>query len=182
MEPFGALDLRAYMNKYWIAQNEPNYDLWAHEFSKHATCFSTFDVPCYGPEYVEHEEVVDFFETVVKYFMRLPTWGWLGAYGIYPSNTTTYTLSDMQSALSQQYGATPYLGCSGPRYNDTVAGANTTDSGRTQLSEVWYYFHAYGKPQDGGSIPVEQTGSSSCATSEGAINYYERANGSVTYD
>ncbi|KAI6896979.1 hypothetical protein D0867_14509 [Hortaea werneckii] len=182
LEPFGALDLRAYMNKYWIAQNEPNYDLWAHEFSKHATCFSTFDIPCYGPDYVEHEEVVDFFETVIKYFMRLPTWGWLGAHGIYPSNTTTYTLSDMQSALSQQYGATPYLGCSGPRYNETVAGANSTDTGRTQLSEVRYYFHAYGKPQHGGSIPVEKTGSSSCATSGGAIHYYERANGSVTYN
>ena len=45
-----------------------------HEFSKHATCFSTFDVPCYGPKYTEHEEVVDFFETVILYNSRLNTY------------------------------------------------------------------------------------------------------------
>lgn len=64
---------------------------------------------------MEHEDVVEYFETVLKYDMRLPTWGWLGAHGIYPSNSTTYTLSDMEAALRQEYGATPYLGCSGPR-------------------------------------------------------------------
>ncbi|KAK3117466.1 hypothetical protein LTR53_001153 [Teratosphaeriaceae sp. CCFEE 6253] len=152
LEPFGKFDLLAYMNKYWISSGSPNYDFWGHEFSKHATCFSTFDVPCYGPEYREHEDVVDFFQTVIKYFMRLPTWGWLGAHGIYPSNSTTYTLGDMEAALSHEYGAVPYLGCSGPRYNTTAAGANSTDSGRTVLSEVWYYFHAYGRPQDGACI------------------------------
>ncbi|KAK5694852.1 hypothetical protein LTR97_009443 [Elasticomyces elasticus] len=182
LEPLGRFDLLAYMNKYWISSGSPNGDFWGHEFSKHATCFSTFDVPCYGPEYREHEDVVDFFETVIKYFMRLPTWGWLGASGIYPSNSTTYSLSDMESALSQQYGAVPYLGCSGPRYNTTVAGANSTDSGRTVLSEVWYYFHAYGRPQDGQSIPFNQTGTSSCAKAAGAISYPERATGSVSYD
>ncbi|KAK4897430.1 hypothetical protein LTR27_004950 [Elasticomyces elasticus] len=182
LEPFGRFDLLAYMNKYWISSGSPNGDFWGHEFSKHATCFSTFDVPCYGPEYREHEDVVDFFETVIKYFMRLPTWGWLGASGIYPSNSTTYSLNDMESALSQQYGAVPYLGCSGPRYNTTAAGANSTDSGRTVLSEVWYYFHAYGRPQDGQSIPFNQTGTSSCAKAAGAISYPERATGSVSYD
>jgi ribonuclease T2 len=182
LEPFGKYDLLAYMNKYWIAQNQDNAGFWGHEFSKHATCFSTFDVPCYGPEYREHEDVVDFFQTVIKYYMRLPTWGWLGAHGIYPSNTTTYTLSNMEAALRQEYGATPYLGCSGPRYNETVAGANSTDNGRTQLSEVWYYFHAYGRPQDDGSIPTNQTGSSSCAKAAGAVHYYERTASSVAKD
>jgi len=46
LQPFGKLDLLAYMNKYWIAQGQPNQDFWGHEFSKHATCFSTFDVEC----------------------------------------------------------------------------------------------------------------------------------------
>jgi len=138
LQPFGKYDLLAYMNKYWISQGGPNYDFWGHEFSKHATCFSTFDVPCYGPEYRAREDVVDFFQTAILYYMRLPTWGWLGAHSIYPSNTTTYTLSDMEGALSHEYGAVPYLGCTGPRFNETVAGANSTDTGRTVLSEVWY--------------------------------------------
>ena len=67
LEPFGKYDLLAYMNTYWISQGSPNGDFWGHEFSKHATCFSTFDVPCYGPQYVEHEDVVDFFQTVMKW-------------------------------------------------------------------------------------------------------------------
>lgn len=41
------MDLLAYMNKFWISQNEPNWILWAHEFSKHATCYSTFQTECY---------------------------------------------------------------------------------------------------------------------------------------
>nr|POE65689.1 ribonuclease trv [Quercus suber] len=180
LESFGKFDLLAYMNKYWIAQGQPNADFWGHEFSKHATCFSTFDIPCYGPEYVEHEDVVDFFQTVIRYYKNRPTWGWLSAKGIRPSNTTTYTLSNIQSALTKGYGVLPYVGCSGPRYNETVAGRNSTDNGRTQLSEVWYYLHVFGRPQDGQGVPLNVTGSpSSCAKAEGAVHYYERTSSSV---
>lgn len=42
---FGKYDLLAYMNKYWVNQGASNEGFWAHEFSKHATCYSTFDVP-----------------------------------------------------------------------------------------------------------------------------------------
>lgn len=73
------------------------------------------------------------------YYRRLPTRGWLGQVGIRPSNTTQYSVSTMQSALTKSYGAVPYVGCSGPRYNETAAGAGSMDNGRTVLSEVWYY-------------------------------------------
>ena len=129
------------MKKYWINQGAPNYEFWEHEFSKHGTCFSTFDVPCYGPQYVEHQEIVQFFETAILYYRRLPTWGWLDQAGIKPSNTTTYSIGQFQNALTEGYGALPYIGCSGPRYNETAAGAGSTDNGRTQISEAWYYFH-----------------------------------------
>lgn len=111
--------------------------------------------------------------------MRLPTWGWLGAHGMYPSNTTTYTLSNMEAALRQEYGATPYLGCGGPAYNTTAAGKNSTDNGGTVLQEVWYYFHSYGRPQLGNWQHINQTGSSSCAKAPGAIHYYERTSNST---
>ena len=150
-----------------------------HEFSKHATCFSTFDLPCYGPQYVQHEEVVDFFDTVILYNSRLNTFEWLANHGITPSNSTTYTVSDIEAALSSEYGATPFVGCSGPRYNETAAGKGSLDNGRTQVSEMWYYFHVDGRPQDGHSVVLERSGKSSCAKAEGAVHYYERANGSV---
>lgn len=46
-EAYGKLDLLAYMNKHWVSQHDPNWVLWAHEYSKHATCFSTYDTECY---------------------------------------------------------------------------------------------------------------------------------------
>lgn len=141
LEKLGKFDLLAYMNKYWINQGAPNADFWGHEFSKHGTCMSTYDTPCYGPSYVEHEDVVDFFESAILYYQRLPTWGWLSAANIRPSNSTNYTLSDFQSALTKGYGALPFLGCSGPRYNTTAAGAGSKDTGFTVLTEVWYYYN-----------------------------------------
>jgi len=179
LEPFGKYDLLAYMNKYWISQGSPNYDFWGHEFSKHATCYSTFDLPCYGPEYVLHEDVVDFFQTAILYYQRLPTYGWLAAAGIFPSNTTTYTLSDMQAALTSGFGAVPYIGCTGPRYDATPAGNGTGDRGYTIVDEVWYYHHVFGRPQAGVSLPVNATApNTSCATSPGALQYLLRTPGS----
>ncbi|KIX02143.1 uncharacterized protein Z518_08082 [Rhinocladiella mackenziei CBS 650.93] len=180
LKPFGRYDLLDWMNTYWINQGAPNSDFWAHEFSKHATCFSTFDIPCYGPEYVEHEDVVDFFETTIMYYKRLPTWEWLNEADIVPSNKTTYSLSEIQSALAKKYGATPYIGCSGARYNTTEAGEGSDDGGRTVLSEVWYYSHVVGRPQEGNSIPVNATTpNTSCAKAKGAIHYYEMTPSSV---
>lgn len=181
LAPFGKFDLLAYMNKFWISQGSPNGDLWGHEFSKHATCFSSFDLPCYGPQYRKNEDVIDYFETAVQYYENLPTYGWLSAKNIRPSNTTAYSLSDMQAALSSGFGAVPYIGCSGPRYNATTAGAGSSDNGATVLTEVWYYYHVYGKVQRGQGLPVNASingGSiSNCAKAPGAVRYYQRTQG-----
>ncbi|KPI40645.1 Ribonuclease T2-like protein [Cyphellophora attinorum] len=168
IEEFGREDLIAWANEYWIAQAQPNTELWAHEFSKHATCFSTFDVPCYGPKYVDHEEIIDYFDTVIKYFMQVPTYEWLENASIVPSNSTSYSLSDFQGVLTDAY-------------NETAAGKGSSDSGRTSLSEVWYFSHTLGRPQDhtGSNIAkVNSTTKSNCATTEGGVWYYERSSGS----
>ncbi|ORY63220.1 ribonuclease T2-like protein [Pseudomassariella vexata] len=195
LEPFAKWDLLAYMNKYWVAQNQPNQDFWAHEFSKHATCYSTFDVECYGPQYVEHEEVVDFFETALLFYNELPTWKWLSAAGIEPinstssktksyknSNSSSLSLSQVQDALIKGFGKIPYIACAGPRYNATEAGAGSSDDGYTVLTEVWYYYHVLGKPQRGQGVTVDanSTGGSvsNCANTPGALKYYERTPGS----
>ncbi|KAH6666907.1 ribonuclease T2-like protein [Halenospora varia] len=182
LEPFGKFDLLAYMNKFWIAQAQPNPDFWGHEFSKHATCFSTFDLPCYGPQLVQHAEVVDFFETAISYYQNLPTYGWLSAADIRPSNSTSYTLGDMQTALNKGFGATPYIGCAGPKWNETDAGKGSSDNGRTVLSEVWYYYHVYGRVQRNQGLPVNASinGGSlgNCAKAKGAVQYPKRTTGS----
>ena len=88
----------------------------------------------------------------------------------------------MQAALRQGFGATPYIGCSGPRFNATAAGNGTSDVGKTVVSEVWYYHHVVGRVQEARRRPVEASvngGSvSSCATSAKALVYPERGAGS----
>ncbi|KAF2001241.1 ribonuclease T2 [Amniculicola lignicola CBS 123094] len=179
LEPFGKLDLLKWMNTYWIAQNQDNAGFWGHEFSKHATCYSTFNKACYGPKYQEHEEVVGFFETTIKYYKKVPTFDWLKKASIKPSNSTTYTFKDIQKTLAKKHGGVPYIGCSGPLYNTTKEGYGGSDTGKTVLTEVWYYNYAYGRPQDGNTIPVDATGSNTnCAKAKHAIHYYERTEGS----
>ncbi|KAF2442214.1 ribonuclease T2 [Karstenula rhodostoma CBS 690.94] len=181
LEPFGKYDLLEYMNNYWIAQNQDNPGFWGHEFSKHATCFSTFNVPCYGPLYRKHEEVVDFFETAIQYYKRFPTFDWLEEADITPSNCTTYSYNEIRDPLVKEHGGLPYIGCTGPRYNATEAGKNSTDNGYTVLSEVWYYEYVYGRPQEMNTVPVNASATyyTNCAKAQGAIHYPERTNGSV---
>lgn len=165
------------MSTFWPSQSGPSNDLWAHEFSKHATCFSTFDIPCYGPDNKKsHSDVVDFFETTIYYYKKFPTWQFLAKQGILPSNMTAYSKEDIENALAEETGAIPYVGCSGPRYNETEQGRkeNSTDAGRTVLSEVWYYMHVEGRPQDGRFVSVDQTGKSACTNVTGAVWYYEQ--------
>ncbi|KDQ63313.1 hypothetical protein JAAARDRAFT_694743 [Jaapia argillacea MUCL 33604] len=157
---FNRWDLLDYMKTYWVSQGSPNPSFWAHEFSKHATCTSTFDVACYQPGYQEHEEVVNFFESVVRAFQNFPTYTLLATAGITPSNTTTYSLAQLQNALKAQTAAIPYLGCG---------------SNGTVLQEVWYYNHVMGTEQYGRYKSIDSTpyGNSTCSTTEG-IWYYER--------
>ncbi|KAA1468026.1 ribonuclease T2 [Dentipellis sp. KUC8613] len=155
---FGRLDLLDYMNKYWINQGAPNADFWGHEFSKHATCTSTFDVACYGPDYKKHQDVVDFANAVIRAFHMFPTWDMLAAAGIKPSNKTTYSLDSIQNALKAQTGAVPYLGCGN---NGTV------------LQEVWYFNHVSGTEQFGRYKALDSTTKSTCSPTAG-IHYYER--------
>ncbi|KAK8105834.1 hypothetical protein PG999_009193 [Apiospora kogelbergensis] len=183
LEPLGKLDLLAWMKKHWVAQpGWLNGDFWGHEFSKHATCYSTFDVECYGPAYRQHEEVADFFETAAAFHRALPTWSWLEASGVRPSNATTFSLGDFTRPLTQGFGAIPYVGCSGPKYNATEAGKGSTDAGYTVINEIWYYYHVYGRVQrqQGLAVDANITGGrvTNCAQAPGALHYYERTAGS----
>ncbi|WRT64480.1 uncharacterized protein IL334_001412 [Kwoniella shivajii] len=171
LEKYGKYDLLAYMQKYWKSQNSPDWTFWQHEFSKHATCFSTYDVGyentpnCYGSIYENSTEssIIDFLNSVIKNQIQYPTFDWLSEKGILPSNITGYQLNEIQNALTVSSGAEPYLGCYGPT--------------KQILSEVWYYSHSLGRPQDGFLKPINQTTKSNCNTTQ-PIWYYERTQGS----
>jgi ribonuclease T2 len=49
------------------------------QFSKHATCTSTFDVACYGASYEKHEDVINFFDAVIRAQKMYPTFDMLAS-------------------------------------------------------------------------------------------------------
>ena len=193
-EPNGKTDLLEYMKKRWVGLGQPSWILWAHEYSKHATCYSTFQEECYvssacerrekherltseqGPQMRKYEDLWDYFETTIAYYRTLPSWGWLSAASIHPSNTTAYSLSSIQGALTQGFGELPFVGCGGPKYNETEAGRGSDDNGGTVLNEIWYYYHVYGASQrnQGVRVPAPESFRTTCAKAKDAIWYYER--------
>ncbi|KAG6862149.1 hypothetical protein C0995_004231 [Termitomyces sp. Mi166 len=166
IKDFGREDLLIYMNKYWINQGASNTAIWAHEFSKHATCTSTFDIKCYGSNYKKNQEVINFFDATIRAFHLYPSYDILAASDIVPSNKTSYTLKQIATAITTQVGATPYIGCS---HNGTV------------LSELWYYNHVLGTEQYGTYKPLDSTSPSTCS-STAPIWYYERTPSSEQED
>lgn len=74
------------------------------------------------------------------------------------------------------------MGCGGPKFNETRAGRGSLDNGRTELNEIWYYYHVRGTPQraDGVKLDAGTAGGrlTTCAKAEGAVKYYERTRGS----
>jgi Ribonuclease T2 family len=66
----GRDDLLAFMKKYWVSQGSTDASFWAHEYSKHGTCFSTFDTKCY-PSFTKYEDLIDFFDTVTKAWLKV---------------------------------------------------------------------------------------------------------------
>ncbi|KZT51748.1 ribonuclease T2 [Calocera cornea HHB12733] len=166
IKDFARFDLLQYMDRYWINQGDTNAVFWAHEFSKHATCFSTWDTKCFSQPYVEHEEMINFFNVHRgRIYQTYPTGSFFRSAGIVPSNTTTYNLTQLQQAVKAHTGAILYFGCTG---NQTA-----NKDGRTVLDEVWYFNHVLGSPNTGFYKHIDSLSNSSC-TPTGQIWYYER--------
>lgn len=139
--------LLAEMNTTWKNQGSADEDLWLHEFNKHGTCMSTVNPSCYRKRAGKYQYVGDFFKTVVALQEQLPTYKFLAAAGITPTNETTYNRSDIEAALANYFdGNKPYLGCD-------KHGA---------LDEVWYYLSLKGSVADGDFYPLASQTNTSC--------------------
>jgi len=150
------------MNTYWVSDSGSAESFWEHEWGKHGTCISTLNPSCYS-NYQATEEVPDFFNKVVGLFKNLPTYQWLADAGITPSNSQTYTASQIQNALGKNRGGhSVYLGCS-----------------NSVLSEVWYFYNVQGSVQTGNFVASDLIGSGSTCPSSG-IKYPPKSGGSST--
>lgn len=124
-----ASDVLDTMNRYWLALNGNDAQLWSHEWNKHGTCVSTLEPECYpSSAYTEHQDIVDFFRTTTGLFGQYNVYDALAAAGIKPSTSKTYNLRDLQSAAQDAWGHQVTFRC---RYG--------------KLNEAWVYFHTVGR-------------------------------------
>lgn len=117
------------MKKLWLYNEGPQEELWAHEFNKHATCYSTIHPSCYTEEETKDMKyIVDYFNITMNLYEQLPTFDWLIEAGIIPSHHKTFSTEDTIDALKKRFGHEVHLGC----------------DERGSLNEIWYYFNAFG--------------------------------------
>lgn len=154
-------DTLAYMQTYWKDQNGNDESFWEHEYNKHGTCISTLDPKCYS-DHKPGDEVVDFFTTSVKLFKTLPSYDWLSQAGIVPSTSKTYTLADIQAALSKNHGG-----------HKVIVNCNS----KKELNELWYHYNAVGSVVTGTFVPADPVGSPSTCPATG-IKYLPKSGSS----
>ncbi|CAH2355168.1 putative ribonuclease M [[Candida] railenensis] len=143
---FDDQDLLNTMKTYWLNNGGTSESLWEHEYNKHGTCFSTLQPSCYASNYQNYETAYDFYRKVVEVWESRPTYDWLSSAGITPSSDDTYSLSDIQDALSQKHGAQVYVGCS-----DSDA-----------VNQIYYYYNIEGNVLTGKYKSIDTLTDSNC--------------------
>jgi ribonuclease T2 len=139
---YGQDDLLAFMDRYWLAARGPHAHLWAHEYTKHATCVNTLAPGCYGASHTPGLEVVDYFTRAAALFRTLDTSLALERARIVPHPTAAYALAEVRAALERFAGGRVVLRCTGPRAD--------------VLHEVWYVFFVQGSLQTGQFVPAQE--------------------------
>ncbi|KAF7596425.1 ribonuclease T2-like [Aspergillus hancockii] len=145
----GRGDLLDEMRTFWKDYKGDDPTLWEHEWNKHGTCISTIEPHCYE-DYYPQQDVVDYFDKTVELFHQLPTHEILSSAGIVPSYTETYSLDEIQDALTKAHGADVIARCHYHNFN-----------------EVWYFFNVAGPLQIGKFVPTGPDGQTSNCPSKG---------------
>ena len=76
----------------------------------------------------------------------MPTYDWLAEAGIVPTNLKTYSLSEIQSALNDKFGANVFIKCD---YNHAI-------------NEIWYYHHVKGSLLQHNFLPIDSVAHTNC--------------------
>ncbi|KAJ3097073.1 ribonuclease T2-like [Phlyctochytrium bullatum] len=89
---------------YWPSGNGDYQWFLSHEFTKHGTCLSVLDPPCYGPNYKKDQDVLDYFVASMAIFERFPLYKIFAKHSIVPSTERTYLRSEFHAALRAETG------------------------------------------------------------------------------
>ncbi|EER30253.1 hypothetical protein CTRG_06037 [Candida tropicalis MYA-3404] len=145
VDQFNDQELYDNLSKYWKDINGDDHQFWAHEWNKHGTCFSTIKPSCYS-NFKTNENIYDFIKVLYNLWSSVPTYNWLESAGITPSNTATYTSSQIQNALKGKFGKNVYFKC---------------DSNNA-INEVWYYYNVKGSLLGESFVPIDAVSSTNC--------------------
>ncbi|PWZ03790.1 ribonuclease T2 [Testicularia cyperi] len=142
--------LFAYYQKYFKDLDGDSTDFLAHEYNKHGTCYTTMRTSCQPslPWITQADfAVLNYFRQIAHKFQERNTYAILENAGIVPSSDKTYSLVDIQTALKNAHGATPFVGCS---------------RSTGEINEFWYFYNVAGSVNFGRYRPVESTTKSTC--------------------
>ncbi|KAJ9479510.1 putative Ribonuclease T2-like (putative) [Pseudozyma hubeiensis] len=144
--------LYAYYQTYFKDLDGDSADFLSHEYNKHGTCYTTMRSQC-QPQlpWISQADfaVLNYFRQIAHKFQERPTYNILQSVGITPSSTQNYTLVQVQQALKNAHGATPFVGC----------------NRNGEMNEFWYFWNVRGQVNFGLYQPVESTTKSTCPQS-----------------
>ncbi len=141
--------LKAYYDKYFKDLNGDAPSFLEHEYNKHGTCYTTMRPSCQPKlPWISQADfaVLNYFRQIAHKFAELPTYDILKAAGIVPDANKTYQLADVQAALKEAHGATPFVGC----------------NKKGEMNEFWYFNFVQGSVNFGRYEPTESTTKSTC--------------------
>ncbi|KAF8624290.1 hypothetical protein AX15_005925 [Amanita polypyramis BW_CC] len=142
----GPSDTLSFMKTYWVNNRGQTEQFWEHEWNKHGTCYSTLNPSCLPQGSPTGAEAVAFFQTVVRLFQQYNIYDALQASGITPTTHKTYSLSNLEDAISSTFGVTPVFHCSHGK----------------SLNEVYIYFNLQGSVIDGTFAPIDAPSKGNC--------------------
>ncbi|ETS62049.1 hypothetical protein PaG_03606 [Moesziomyces aphidis] len=141
--------LKAYYDKYFKDLNGDAPSFLEHEYNKHGTCYTTMRPTCQPKlPWISQADfaVLNYFRQIAHKFAELPTYDILKAAGIVPDANKTYELADVQAALKQAHGATPFVGC----------------NKKGEMNEFWFFNLVRGSVNFGHYEATESTTKSTC--------------------
>ncbi|KAG8965755.1 ribonuclease T2-like [Tulasnella sp. 419] len=148
------------MNTYWLSNDGDNESFWEHEWNKHGTCMSTLKPTCLPSGSKTGLDAANYFQATIDLFKTLDTYSTLAAAGIYPSSSTTFTLSQLTTAVKAKFGYTPAFDCK--------SGA---------VNAISYYFNLKGSVIDGTWVPINAPKAGTCPST--GIKYLPKSGGST---
>ncbi|CAE6477450.1 unnamed protein product [Rhizoctonia solani] len=158
----GASDILNYMKTYWRDINGDDESFWEHEWAKHGTCMSTLKPACISSS-IRGQDAIYYFTRVVNLFKTLTTYEFLGAAGIYPSSTATYTLAQVNAAVKAKW-VRPSLHIATILLRVTQGFTPAFDCTSGSLNAVSYYYHLKGSVIDGVLVPIDTPKAGTCGS------------------